>query len=99
MFRFYSKPTETNGVRVAVVAEHSEGVLKVAIARCSTKDHYDKRVGRALAEKRLTENELYASIPIQVCDVKTFVLFAKGVAAEVSKDPTKVSKKQDKKTN
>lgn len=81
MFRFYTKQNP----RVSVVAKHEDGHLKVAVAVCSTKDHFVKKTGRELAEKRLTNNQLYTEIKMPVVDVKKFVNFAKYVSAEVSK--------------
>lgn len=95
MFRFYSKSTESNNIRVSVVGEHTEGMLKIAVARCSSKDHYEKKIGRSIAEKRLNDNNIYISIPMDKCDVRTFVLLAKGIAADVSQDPRKIPIKKE----
>ena len=84
MFRFYTKPGETKN-RVSIVGEHSEGMLKIAVARCSEKDQFFKKKGRAIAEKRLSENKLFKSFSMNNCDLKTFVYIAKAVAAEVEK--------------
>lgn len=89
MFRFYSKPTETNP-RVCVVGEHSEGVLKLAVSRCSTKDHFCKKKGRAIAEGRLSKGKLCKEIRMNECDIRTFLDNARVVATVVSKDPRRM---------
>jgi hypothetical protein len=80
MFRFYSN---AGSGRVSVVAEHSEGMLKIAVARCSHKDNFIRRKGRAIAEGRLEKGKLYSSIPMKECDIQTFIHHAKMVAEEV----------------
>lgn len=82
MYRFYSGAENKN--RVSVVGEYSEGVLKVAVARCSNKDHFFRRKGRGIAEGRLQKGKLYITKSLEFCDVKTFVDIAKQIAYEVS---------------
>lgn len=80
MFRFYSQGSK---VRVAVVGEHSEGVLKIAVSRCSTKDAFVRKKGRMIAEGRLQKGKLYSQEKIENCDVKTFVEKAKEIAEKL----------------
>lgn len=95
MYRFYSKPTETKS-RVAVVGIHSEGVLSLAVSRCSHKDNFMKKKGRLIAEGRLQNglkpnakrNTLYEQVSTETCDVKTFLAHAQRIAKIV--DETKV---------
>lgn len=95
MFRFYSKSTETKS-RVAVVGVHSDGVLSIAVSRCSSKDNFMKKKGRKIAEGRLAnglkadtkKNTLYAQIPMEACDVKNFLQIAHQTAKTV--DESKV---------
>lgn len=90
MFRFYSKPTETKS-RVAVVGVHSDGVLSLAVSRCSSKDNFEKKKGRLIAEGRLNnglkpdakKNTLYAQVPMEQCDVKRFLEVAQQTAKTV----------------
>jgi hypothetical protein len=84
MFRFYSKPSNTQA-RVAVVGEHSEGVLKIAVARCSVKDHFIKKKGRAIAEGRLHKNKLYDEIKMEKCEIKDFIKVAEETIKKVQK--------------
>lgn len=86
MFRFYSKtPTST---RVTVVGEHSDGMLKIAVARCSRKDRFIRAKGRKIAEARLMADEIIALIKLTKCDVHSFVNIAKTIAEEVAKTRT-----------
>ena len=85
MFRFYSKADETN--RVSIVGECTDGVLKVAAARCSSKDNFVRKKGRELAEKRLQSNELCFEIPADKCDVRTFIVIAKGLCQQIKNSP------------
>ena len=84
MFRFYSNPAETRS-RVSVVGEHSEGMLRVAVARCSEKDHFVRKKGRMIAEGRLAKNKTYDVIPMDSCDIQEFVKLAKEISKEVIK--------------
>lgn len=82
MFRFYSNPTCKN--RVTVVGTHSEGVLKIAVARCSKKDSFIKKKGRMIAEGRLAANKLHSLHQLDTCEVVDFVNIAKTISDEVT---------------
>jgi hypothetical protein len=84
IFKFYSSPTDNN--RVSVVGEHTNGVLRIAVARCSNKDHFVRKKGRTIAEGRLLKGKLWGSlaVPQSKMDVKTFVSVAKDIAFDVS---------------
>ena len=81
MYRFYSKPN--NGARVSVVGQVQDNQLKIAVARCSEKDQFVRKVGRELAEGRLNAGLLYSKIPMEECTVKTFVDVAQEVVKKV----------------
>jgi hypothetical protein len=83
MFRFYSN-TEEGKPRVSVVAQHSEGMLHIAVARCSARDHFIRKKGRQIAEGRLAKNKIYKVIPMETCDISRFVEIAKQVTIEVN---------------
>lgn len=85
MFRYYSTPNEA-AVRITVAGEHSDGVLKLAVSRCSMKDRYVKKIGREKAEKRLSIGLLYDQIELNECDAKTFVVFAKKAVLDIDKN-------------
>lgn len=89
MFRFYSNPI--NGTRVAIVGIHSEGVLKLAAARCSKRDEFRRAKGRAIAEGRLQKNKLYSSTELSIIDVNTFVRIAEVAAIDIANNPKRVS--------
>ena len=86
MCRFYSRPQETK-VRVSIVGEYSEGVLKIAVARCSNKDNFHKKKGRMIAEGRLAKNKLFDIIKMQDCSIRKFVEIAKKISQTVANNP------------
>lgn len=83
MFRFYSSNSTAKQPRVAVVGEHSEGMLKIAVSRCSEKENFIRVKGRKIAEGRLRKGKTYAEIPMESCDIHTFVEKAKEISQEV----------------
>jgi len=83
MFRFYS--THTDPVRVTVVGEHSEGVLKIAVSRCSNKDNFYRKKGRLIAEDRLHKGKVFALFPMETCTVSRFVALASDIANNVKR--------------
>ena len=89
MYRFYSRPTETKS-RVTVVGEYSEGVLKIAASRCSEKDNFRRKTGRAIAEGRLKKGKLFSSVLLKDCNIKKFVTFAKDICNQIDKNPQDV---------
>lgn len=99
MFRYYSTPNEAN-VRITIAGVHSDGVLKLAVSRCSKKDRYVKKIGREKAEKRLSIGLLYDQIELKECDAKTFVEFAKKAVLDIDKNAkvVKILPKGEKKS-
>jgi hypothetical protein len=83
MFRYYS--IHTDPIRVTVVGEHSEGVLKIAVSRCSNKDNFYRKKGRLIAEGRLAKGKVFAYIPMEECNVPKFVDIATKLANEVKR--------------
>lgn len=81
MYRFYSSPYGTS--RVSVVGNHENGVLQVAVARCSEKDNFIRKKGRMIAEGRLRKGKIYRNVPLQSCDIQQFVEIAKEITLEV----------------
>lgn len=57
IYRFYSKPILN--VRVFIIGEWKDSILKIAVARCSHKDQFVRKTGRDIAEERLVKNKLY----------------------------------------
>lgn len=82
MFRFYESPTHGRS-RVTVVGKHEDNKLSIAVARCSSKDQFIRKKGRAIAEERLANNKTYLQVEMPHCDVRTFLTIAKGVTSEV----------------
>jgi len=82
MFRFYSRPGSTN--RVAIAAEHSEGELKIAVARCSNNDSFNRKKGRMIAEGRLAKGKTFVTLPMESCSTKEFYEVATKIADKVS---------------
>lgn len=89
MFRFYSKADETGGIRVAIVGQHVDGKLRLAASRCSSKDNFSKKTGRAIAEGRLNKGKIYKELEISAenCNIETFVSVAKNDAVSIANDP------------
>jgi len=85
MYRFYSKP-ETGKARVTIVAEFKNNHLNLSAARCSRKDRFMKKKGRAIAESRLKNNYFYKSLQLTECTVKTFFEIAQKEAALIIQD-------------
>lgn len=85
MYHFYSKP-EFN-VRVAIVGQYNNGVLKLAASRCSRKDQFVKRKGRAIAEGRLAKNKLCKEITLSECRICDFINIAKELSKDIAKHP------------
>ena len=82
MYRYYSNPI--GGRRVAVVGEHSKGVLKIAVAICSNKDQFIRVKGRNIAEGRLLKGKCYESIKTKECDTRCFIGHAERIATEAA---------------
>lgn len=89
MFRCYTKFTKSDAEqrvkkpRVCVVGKHSEGVLEIAVSRCSSKDHFVKSKGRAIAEGRLLKGKLYKKIELKECKIGDFIKIANEIIKDV----------------
>jgi hypothetical protein len=81
MFRFYSD--KNSGSRVTVVGEHSEGMLKVGVSRCSNGDTFDRKKGVAIAKSRMDGGKTYTKVPMEECNVKEFITIARAIAPRV----------------
>lgn len=77
MYRFYSKSTTEQPNRVTVVGTHENNELKIAVSRCSIKDRFIKKKGKAMAEGRLAKGKLFDIINTSDCDSHRFVEIAK----------------------
>lgn len=82
MFIFHSKPNSTRS-RVTVVGKQEGNQLKIATARCSRNDQFSRKIGRELAAKRIENNQLYISIPVEQSDIALFLLVAQGISTNV----------------
>lgn len=81
MFIYYSPHQQE--CRVTVVGEHKDGVLKLAVTRCSKKDRFVKKKGVAIAKSRLENNYLHSKYKLDSCSPKDFVETAVLIANEV----------------
>jgi len=63
---------QTNENRISYVGECRDGMLKIAAARCSSNDHFERKVGRHLATERLTSNTLVYRDLREHCSVGEF---------------------------
>ena len=82
MFRFYSKDDVKN--RVTVVGEHKDGLLKVAVARCSDLDRFDRKKGRMIAEGRLRVGKLILQERRENVSINDFIQLATHIESYVS---------------
>ena len=82
MFIFHSKPNQARE-RVTVVGKQEGNQLKIATARCSKTDQFSRKIGRELAQKRIDNEQLYISIPVEKSDISLFLLVAQGVSNNV----------------
>ena len=87
MFTFYSKNSENqkSNERVTFVGTFSEGILKIAAARCSKKDQFARKKGFLIAQGRLNKNRLLFSQEMPVCSATDFVNIAKTLVENVIK--------------
>jgi hypothetical protein len=86
MFCFYSKP---NDVRATIVAKLENGLMTFAASRCTEDDQFVKKIGRELAEKRLTSGNILFAVPIPASiekPGKEFVRLAQKISKSVILD-------------
>jgi len=83
IYRFYSHPDLP--VRVTIVGYYDKEAkrLHLAAARCSEKDRFVRKIGRKIAEERLLDNELIASVFLPSINIKDFIIIAKFFAMRV----------------
>jgi hypothetical protein len=82
MYRFYSSPESQNRVTVVGVVEND--VLKIAVAICSKKDRFVRKIGRSIAEGRLKKGIYYETCPLTApVPTKDFIDIAQRIANEV----------------
>lgn len=87
MFTFYSKPNSEHNrnERVTFVGNFSDGILKIAAARCSKKDQFARKKGFQIAQGRLMKDKLIFSQEVSSCDASQFVQIAKELSEGVIK--------------
>jgi hypothetical protein len=74
---FHTKPEK--GKRRCTFAGVIDGqYIRVGIARCSRKDHFQKRLGRAIAEGRAKKTPVF-QIEFEEYPIKRFLEFSKGL--------------------
>lgn len=78
IFRYYSKDRFN---RVTVVAKFENNTLVFAVARCSDKDQFCRKTGRAIAEGRLSKGKFIREVePILPFNPAEFVGIAQIIA-------------------
>lgn len=82
-FIFHSDQDDITGVRVTVVGDCTDGVLKIAASRCSPEDHFARKIGRDIALDRLNKDKLITSIEIENMSNNKFISIANAVADSV----------------
>lgn len=83
-FIYYSSPDNDLGARVTVVGEYADGVLNLAVARCSNMDAFVKKTGREIATERLKKGEFVLSFKSETMSFKRFFGVASAVAYAVA---------------
>jgi uncharacterized protein YlxW (UPF0749 family) len=81
MFTMFSK--HGSPIRVTVVGEHKDGVLTLAVARCSKNDVFTKKDGLEIAIKRLNHGNYFEKVDIKECNGKVFKRWAQACIAEL----------------
>lgn len=84
IYIFYSK-VEKNRPRITMAGFVKDNVLYTAVARCSKKDQFVRKIGRSIATGRLQKSIYYNIIPITDTTKtnKLFVEVAKEAAEEL----------------
>lgn len=82
-FIFHSDQDDFTGIRVTVVGDYTDGVLKVAASRCSPEDHFARKIGRDIALDRLNKDKLITSIETGDMSNNKFISIANAVADSV----------------
>lgn len=80
---FHSEKDHVSGIRVTVVGGIVDGVLNLAVSRCSLKDNFVKKDGRKKALARLTAGEVVATTPFEKPSLSKFIGAADAVANAV----------------
>lgn len=70
---FHSNVDNDSRVRVTVVGEFVDGKLKLAVSRCSEKDHFVKKIGREIASKRLLNGDLITELDVKKMSMGIFI--------------------------
>jgi hypothetical protein len=91
MFTYNSPFINQNKPRVTVVGEISENFLKIAVARCSSKDNFTRKKGKELAINRFNEGKYYMVIKLEKATTRKFVSVARMVAANIITNPREVN--------
>lgn len=86
MYHYYTNPEDNN--RVSFAGEHQNGVLNIAASRCSNRDQFQRKKGRAIAEGRLAKGKIYHSIEMSSCSPKEFVDICKLLEDTIKGNPT-----------
>lgn len=81
-FIYHSKPTWLYNSRVTVAGKIEDNKLKLAVARCSEKDQFIKKIGRDISIERLNNNQLISEVDVTGIDKinALFVDLARSIA-------------------
>ena len=93
MYYYYSSPDDPN--RISFAGEYNEGVLRIAAARTSTKDHFVRRTGRMKATGKLKGNILLheRALDKDQFSIKLFVETCKSLIPYIHRDPAVINVK------
>lgn len=81
MYYYHSKPEEGTN-RITVAGQWNNGILDLAIAKCSKRDQFKKEMGRTISQSRLFKGKIYKSVLVDQFTGKVFVEAARAVAKE-----------------
>ena len=90
IYRFYSSAENPN--RIAVIGEYENGVLNIAVSRCSNNDIFLRKRGRAIAEGRLHKGRLHSIFHMKQPKTEAFIEIASSIIKMVHIDKISVPK-------
>lgn len=84
MYVFHSKQTTPNrNERVTFVGEFENGLLKIASARCSKRDQFNRKKGRKIAEGRLLKDKIVFKQEMVECSPTNFLDITRTLSSEI----------------
>jgi hypothetical protein len=79
---FHSDPSEV--IRSTIAGKVENDKIVFSAARCSEKDQFEKSIGRKIAERRLNQGKVIATVPATENPTKKFLKVAPVFAVMVN---------------